>query len=182
MLKFLLLSIGGIAAFFILVRIMYPDIYTLWIDRVFEGVQGLVADSVTESSITALRFSEMTYPKLTWETLWGTNIIGGISYAGTVFHNDMGYMQTYFGMGMIGATLYYLAHLILFLHPVLTGRVKHKKFFFFATMILFICELKDPVMHQSTISFMLLSIEMFEMLRVDGYKHETESVQVRKRE
>lgn len=159
--KIFMLVAVGICGFLLVIRSVYPSLYTRWIERIFEAWFGMIKKG---SSVTLETIKKMTYPKLTWETLWGTSVIGGISYAGTEFHNDVGYFQTYFGLGLFGAIAYYLGYLILFMYPVIRHRTFLKRFFVFAVLVMYIAEFKEPVMHQATFPFMILTIELFDIL------------------
>lgn len=158
-LQIVLLGTAGIVAFLLCIRQIYPDIYNRWVDWIFE----LFVDvSHGEKNRTLAAIQNTSYPPLTAETLWGTSIVKGVSRNGTFFQNDIGYMQSYFALGLVGAVIFYFSYLYLFLRPVIKRRLNFRKFFFVATLILFILEYKEPAIRYEHFAFTLLSLELFD--------------------
>lgn len=131
-------------------------------NRILEFCGKYVEGGKTVNTIAIL--ANMNIPDLMLsEFLFGTSIVGGISYYGTVIHNDIGYIQSYSAFGIIGVLAFYMGFLILMLSPLLTARIKEKPFFMFLIALTFLLECKEPVIRESYVPFIVVALELFVM-------------------
>jgi len=127
----------------------YPEIvirYTNWVTRNLR-----IFDKTNTVSI----INDMSVPKLTWETFWGTNIMRGITVNGTVINNDQGYVKMYASLGLFGSFFYYLSYLNLWLFLLLRKKISKWKYLIICIIILFIIEWKEPFIQAGSYPFVL---------------------------
>lgn len=95
------------------------------------------------SSLYAL--NKMEIPPISLETIIGTGIRRGTSSAGTKIWNDMGYIQSYFGMGLICAAVFYLSLLKKVYKKIAKIGDKGLRYILlFWLTIIYVMELKEP--------------------------------------
>ena len=137
-----------------------------WIYRIFEIFIGIFGEKNGGATINAIQ--NMSHPELTVETLFGTSVTRGVSYNGTVFNNDSGYWQKYFALGLIGALFYYMGYLTLFLGTIKRlNTTKHRSFFLFCVIMLFIMEYKEPFIGYGIYPMMIMTILIFYLKQSD---------------
>lgn len=107
---------------------------------------------------------EMSRPKLTLETLFGTSVTKGVSFFGTKFQNDSGYWQKFFALGLIGAITYYLSFLQLYIIPLFQNKLRNKSFYFFILAIMLIIEIKEPFFSYLILPMMLVIIMIWDII------------------
>lgn len=160
----LFLIFCGITA--LIIYIWAPDMIEKWIYRIFEIFIGIFGEKNGGATINAIQ--NMSHPELTVETLFGTSVTRGVSYNGTVFNNDSGYWQKYFALGLIGALFYYMGYLTLFLGTIKRlNTTKHRSFFLFCVIMLFIMEYKEPFIGYGIYPMMIMTILIFYLKQSD---------------
>lgn len=152
-----LIMLGSIVT--LLIYIYAPDMIEKWIYRLFEIVIGLFVEKDGGHTLRTIR--DMTQPGLSMETIFGTNVLRGVSAHGTVFNNDSGYWQKYFALGLVGAVAYYGGYFILLCKSVKKVK-KCGKFLLYCIIILFLIEYKEPFISYAVYPMTIMSIAVFE--------------------
>ncbi len=107
---------------------------------------------------------DMSRPKLTLETLFGTSVTKGVSSLGTRFQNDSGYWQKFFALGLIGSIAYYLSFLQLYLIPLFQNKLINKSFYLLVLAIMLLIEIKEPFFSYLILPMVLVIIMNWEVV------------------
>lgn len=132
-----------------------------WWTRVLEIFTLFSKSSTSKGFFTA--FDNMSHPKLSWETLLGTNVIRGVSYRGTIFQNDSGYWQKYFALGIVGAILYYASYFVLLAGTIKRCRKPIRTILWFALLMLFVIEYKEPFFSYQVYPFIIMTVAIMDI-------------------
>lgn len=109
----------------------------------------------TGGTATALR--SMNIPPLSMETILGTGIVSnynGLNASGS----DIGYIQTYYALGLILSIVFYLSLLVYALINFKKHFKSEYKFWALFTILIFIAEFKEPFIFKYSLVFVLFSI------------------------
>lgn len=169
------LLLAGICGVFVVVSyiLFVPDSYLK--RRTIEWVGEIFIEGAGQGSTVAALIN-MGIPPLTWETLWGTGILTGVTKSGLSAYSDVGYIQHYMSYGLVGASLYYGWTYGFFAQEICKVQDKTAKmvlslFLFFIAFV----ELKEPFLRKTpnamvlvTMIFIQLRCQRKELLQKDG--------------
>ncbi|WP_295231677.1 hypothetical protein [uncultured Chryseobacterium sp.] len=119
----------------------------------FSGWLGESLDVSDNATVNAL--NEMSIPPLDWDTLIGTGKISdsnGLNSSG----NDMGYIQTYYSLGLILTFVFYFS-LLLFLKSFVKNSSNIKALYILIAIVFF-ADLKEPMLFKYALPFFIFSI------------------------
>lgn len=121
-----------------------------------------IFDTKKGSSLYAI--SKMEIPPISFETIIGTGIRRGTSSAGTMIWNDMGYVQSYFAMGLICSILFYLSLLKKSIKKIMTVKDAGLKYILlFWLILIYVMEMKEPfIMKYIPVFLINMSYYVFE--------------------
>ncbi len=106
---------------------------------------------------TATALLSMNIPPLSMETILGTGIVSnsnGLNASGS----DIGYIQTYYALGLILSIVFYFSLLV---YALINSKKYFKseyKFWALFTILIFIAEFKEPFIFKYSLVFVLFSI------------------------
>ena len=112
------------------------------LSKIYSLFSGNFANSRTMKDIS----SQVIAP-ISLNTFWGTGIYRGISATGIMCTSDFGYVQTYFGYGLVMASLFYLSIFYGMYNAINNIHDKNIKFIMILLAIsIAIAEIKEPYM------------------------------------
>ena len=101
----------------------------------------------------------MPIPKLSYQSIFGTNIIRGTTSNGTILQHDSGYIKMIGAIGYIGMSLYFASYIYLLTAPNFNRSLKNTKgllYIFIASI--FIYEIKEPCIMRYDVVAVLLTM------------------------
>lgn len=146
--------------------------YTSLIENLTSGVDGFRSDIFIEwiessfkvkDNETTAALNEMPVPPLSFETIIGTGRVRDVTGRENASGHDSGYVQTYYSLGLILATCFYLSFLIFLLFLIYRNKFQkyydsiNKKILYMLVLLVFFIEIKEPFIFYYSFPFFVLS-------------------------
>jgi hypothetical protein len=129
------------------------DLFIEWIESSFK----------VKDNETTVALNEMPVPPLSFETLIGTGRVRDVTGLENASGHDSGYVQTYYSLGLILATCFYLSFLIFLFFLIYRSNFQkyndsiNKKILYMLVLLLFFIEIKEPFIFYYSFPFFVLS-------------------------
>lgn len=154
-----IIGAGLVALVFIAAYVLYaPENYLK--DRTIKWIGEIFFKGIGEgSTVDVIR--NMPIPPLNWETFLGTGIVQGMTKSGLNLQHDMGYIQTYSALGLLGALYYYFWTFGFFAHEIHDIQEKETRIILWAFLLfMIIAEWKEPFLRKTPNAMVLMTSTM----------------------
>ena len=134
--------------------VIYPEFFSS-IENfgIYRKIKELLEGGADNSSFVTSLLAQEVAP-ISVETIIGTSIYRGYSGSGVLCRSDTGYIQAYFGYGLIMAVVFYVCLYRVMLKNIIVIKNRDIKFiimFFFAAIV--VVEAKEPFIHHFGLPF-----------------------------
>ena len=119
------------------------ELFTAWIENAFS----------LEDNATSEDLKNMQIPALAFETVFGTGLVTNLALGGNASGHDSGYVQSYYSLGLILASFFYVAY---FIFLVSLSKGLKEPLLYLIIILVFIVEIKEPFIFQYTLPFFVL--------------------------
>ena len=143
----------------VIMTILMPDFFaTINEFEIFRKISDFWTVGMANSSIVTSLQAQQIAP-ITSETIIGTSLYRGYSATGLFSRSDTGYLQAYFGYGLVGAVIFYICLYRDMIRNILS--INNKKMQILLCMFLVVIiagEAKEPYIHHYGILFVFYMI------------------------
>lgn len=139
--------------------VIYPDFFaSIESFGIYRKIKELLQGGADNSSFVTSLLAQEVAP-ISAETILGTSIYRGYSSSGVLCRSDTGYIQSYFGYGLIMAVIFYVCLYGAMLKNIFAIKSRDVKFlmlFFFVAIT--VVEAKEPFIHHFGLPFAFFMI------------------------
>lgn len=141
-------------------------VYQLILNQINPGVANYLSSWTWQIFDKENRFAvisiinSMEVPKMSEEMIFGTNVTLGLTPAGASMMSDSGFAKMYCGIGVIGAFIFYLGYLSMFLPFLEKEKKKKRNLWLFLIIVLFVIEYKEPFFLKCTLTWQIMVLMM----------------------
>ena len=119
------------------------ELFTAWIENAFS-----LEDNATSEDIKSMQI-----PALSFETFIGTGMVTNLALEANASGHDSGYVQSYYSLGLILASFFYVAY---FNFLISLAKGLREPLLYLIIILVFIVEIKEPFIFQYTLPFFVL--------------------------